>query len=172
MDKFHWVVYEYFSYKTQIISDKDLTNLETSYIKAFDYTTLYNFKLEATSSLGYKHTIEAITKMKQRYKNKNNHPMFGKSHSEKALALISKPGELNPMYGKTHSEITKNLIAKKRNKYLNGVGIFDLKNNLVKNFDNNVELASYLGISKVTIGKYMNNHLTYKDIYIFKPIDK
>lgn len=120
--------------------------------------------------------------------------MYGKSHSEKALALISKPGKLNPMYGKTHSEITKNLMAKKRNKYLNGVGIFDLKNNLVvKIFDNNVELASYLGISKVTVGKYMNNraclHIffyvvfhhfveknqqkqTYKDIYIFKPIDK
>lgn len=34
--------------------------------------------------------------MKERYKDKNNHPMYGKSHSEKALALISKPGMLNP----------------------------------------------------------------------------
>lgn len=85
LDKFHWVVYDRRE-APKIISDKDLTNLETSYIKAFNYTTLYNFKLEATSSLGYKHTIEAITK--ERYKNKNNHPMYGKSHSEKALALI------------------------------------------------------------------------------------
>lgn len=63
-------------------------------------------------------------------------------------------------------------MAKKRNKYINGVGIFDLNNNLVKNLDNNVELANYLGISKVTVGKYLNNQLIYKDIYIFKPIDK
>ena len=30
------------------------------------------------------------------YKDKNNHPMFGKTHTEEALGLISKPGELNP----------------------------------------------------------------------------
>jgi len=45
------------------------------------------------------------------------------------------------MYGKTHHDKTKNLIAKKRNKYLNGVGIFDLNNDLIKKFENNVELA-------------------------------
>lgn len=30
LNEFHRVVYEYFSYKTKIISNKDLTNLETS----------------------------------------------------------------------------------------------------------------------------------------------
>jgi len=34
------------------------------------------------------------------YKNKTNHPIFGKTHTIKALALISKPRELNPMFGK------------------------------------------------------------------------
>ena len=75
------------------------------------------------------------------------------------------------MYGKTHNEKTKYLMTKKRNKHLNGVGIFDFNNNLIKKFDNNVELANYLGISKVTVGKYMNNKLIYNNIYSFKPID-
>lgn len=50
-------------------------------------------------------------------------------------------------------------------------GIFDLKDNLIKKFDNNVELANYLNISKVTVGKYLNNELIYKNIYRFKPVD-
>nr|AYP41339.1 GIY-YIG endonuclease [Hirsutella thompsonii] len=62
LNQFNWVVYEYFSYTTKIISSKDITTLETSYIKSFDSTTLYNFKLDATSMLGYKHTNEAIKK--------------------------------------------------------------------------------------------------------------
>ena len=32
------------------------------------------------------------------YKDKSNHPMFGKTHNKEALALISKPGELNPIF--------------------------------------------------------------------------
>jgi hypothetical protein len=35
------------------------------------------------------------------YFYKTHHPMFGKTHTKEALALISKPGELNPMFGKT-----------------------------------------------------------------------
>lgn len=57
LDKFNWVVYEYFSYTSKIISNQDLTTLETNYIKSFNPTTLYNFKLNATSMLGYKHTV-------------------------------------------------------------------------------------------------------------------
>lgn len=73
------------------------------------------------------------------------------------------------MFGKTHSEETKKIMATKKNKYLNGVGIFDLNGNLIEKFDNNVELAKYLDISKVTVGKYLNN-LIYQDKYRFKPI--
>lgn len=52
--------------------------------------------------------------MIERYKDKTNHPMFGKSHSEEVLKLISKPGELNPMFGKKHSDKTKELMAIKK----------------------------------------------------------
>jgi hypothetical protein len=43
--------------------------------------------------------------------------MFGKTHTKKALSLISKPGKLNPMFGKNHSETTKAILSKKKNKY-------------------------------------------------------
>lgn len=114
LNKFNWVIYEYFTYESKIISNKTLTQLETNYIKSFDFTTLYNFKNEATSMLGYKHTDEAIKNMIERYKDKNNHPMYGKKHSEETLKLISKPGELNPMYGKKHSEGSKKIMSVKK----------------------------------------------------------
>lgn len=122
--------------------------------------------------LGYKHTDEAKKKMIERLKDKLNHPMFGKKHNEEALKLISKPGKLNPMFGAQapHSEETKKAISLKKSKYLNGVGIFDLNDNLIKKFNNNTEIANYLGISKVTVSKYLNNNLIYKDMYKFKPI--
>lgn len=96
--------------------------------------------------------------------------MFGKTHTEKALNLISKPGELNPMYGKKHSELTKAVMSEKKNKYLLGVGIYDLDGNLVVKFKNNIELAIYLNITKVTVGKYLNGGLVYNNKYLFKVI--
>ncbi len=121
--------------------------------------------------LGYKHTEEAILKMKKYYEDKVNHPMYGKTHTKESLLLISKPGALNPMYGKVHNELTKSIMSEKKNKYLLGVGIFDLDGNLLWKFKNNVELAKYLNISKVTVGKYLNNNLVYKNLYIFKPVE-
>ena len=53
-------------------------SIETEVINSFSFSTLYNFKKEANSSLGYKHTVGAIHKMKLRLKNKSNHPMFGR----------------------------------------------------------------------------------------------
>lgn len=72
------------------------------------------------------------------------------------------------MYGKSHSLETKNLIRISKKKYINGVGIYDLDNNLVKSFDYVSEIALYLSISKVTAGKYLNKGLIYKSIYYFK----
>ena len=75
-----------------------MKDIETVFIKSFPFENLYNYKKEANSLLGYKHTIEAIEKMQLRYKS--NHPMFGKTHTSFALSKISKPGNLNPMFGK------------------------------------------------------------------------
>ena len=120
--------------------------------------------------MGYKHTEESKLKMVEYYRDKNNHPMFGKKHTSETLAFISKPGELNPMFGKNHSEATKAILSERKNKYPLGVGIYDLDNNLIAKFKNNVELANHLNISKVTVGKYLNSNLIYNNSYYFKPI--
>ena len=63
---------------------------------------MYNFKSISTSMLGYKHILEALLKMIKRFKNKTNHPMFGKTHTEWAKNFIRKLGKNNPMFGKQH----------------------------------------------------------------------
>ena len=47
--------------------------------------------------LGYKHTKQAIAKMKARILNKNNHPMFGKTHSEATKHLMSIKKSIRPL---------------------------------------------------------------------------
>jgi hypothetical protein len=123
-----------------------LTELETSYISKFNLATLYNFSLIAVINLGYIHTDE--TKLK-----------------------ISKPGKLNPMYGKSHSEEAKAIMRERRNKYPLGGGLFNLEGNLISKFKNNVELAKHLNISKVTVGKYLTSNIIYNNFYYFKPIN-
>ena len=59
LENFNIVIY-YF-HKDPLVK---LTDIETEVIKSFPFKTLYNFKREAKSLLGYKHTIEAIAKMK------------------------------------------------------------------------------------------------------------
>ena len=54
----------------------------------------------ATSLEGYKHTYETKLKMLKRFENKSNNPLYGKTHKEKTLKLISKPGEFNPVFAK------------------------------------------------------------------------
>jgi group I intron endonuclease len=96
--------------------------------------------------------------------------MFGKNHTKESLALNSKPGKLNPMYGREHSEITRAILSLKKNKHTLGVGIYDLKGNLISKFNNNVALAKHLNISKVTVGKYLKSGLVYNKTYRFKVI--
>jgi len=72
------------------------------------------------------------------------------------------------MYGKTHTEETKKLLSEKKMKHPHGVGIYDLHGDLVKRFNCNVDLADYLNISKVTVGKYLNSGQAYKNRFDFK----
>lgn len=98
--------------------------------------------------------------------------MYGKTHSIEARMFISKPGVLNPVFGKEQSSLTRQIISDKMSKHPEGVGIYDLDNNLMAKFKNNVELAKHLNISRVTVGKYLNSGLIYKKIYRFKVNNK
>ena len=79
LHKFDFCVYlrsMYFTYHSKIVSNKALTDLETSYIKKYPFDNLYNFMRTATSLEGYKHTDQAKLKMLKRFENKSNHPMY------------------------------------------------------------------------------------------------
>ena len=92
--------------------------------------------------------------MKLRFANKSNHPMFGKKHSVSVLSLISKPRrrrKLNPMFGKTHNENIKNLISIKKS--IRPLGLYDVNNNLIEKYSNQVKLAIKFNVHKTTISR-------------------
>ena len=77
--------------------------------------------------------------------------MFGNTHTAEARKLISKPGKLNPMFGKSHSLLTRKKMSDRKSNHLKGVGIYDLNDNLISKFRNNVELAYHLNLSLIHI---------------------
>ena len=107
--------------------------------------------------------MDAIKKMKARFKDKSNHPMFGKTHTNFALSKISRPGNLNPMFGKNHSFISKLKISFAKSKI--NLGLYDTNNNLINSFTNQVELAKYLNVHKATISRYFKSGKILLDKY-------
>lgn len=148
LNNFIFVIY-YFHDDPAVI----LTDIETKIIQSFPFENLFNHKKDANSMLGYKHTAKAIAKMKLRLKDKSNHPMFGKTHSADALQAISRPGKLNPMFSKTHKIESKAKISKANSN--RPLGLYDLENNLIKTFNNQVELATKFKLHRVSIRRYV-----------------
>ena len=157
---FQFVVYAYAPYNLPAITD-----LETLFMSYFPFNSLYNFTKTATSMYGYKHTIAAINKMKDRLIDPNNHPMFGKTHSAEAHTLISKQGTLNPMYGKEHSPKTRLLISDKRSK---AVTLYNKDMTYILTFKNNTQLAAFIGCYKGTVARYLNSGKLYQNKYFFR----
>jgi len=60
---------------------------------SFPFAELYNIKKGCNPKLGYKHTADAIAKMKLRLVDRSNHPMYREKHTLEALQSINKPGE-------------------------------------------------------------------------------
>jgi group I intron endonuclease len=146
-----------------------LTNIETTVISSFPFSSLFNFKKEANSMIGYKHTKQAIEKMKSRFVDKINHPMFGKTHNKFTLSLISKPGVLNPMFGKTHKEHTKNLISIKKS--IRPLGLYDENYNLIEKYSNQVVLANKFSVNKTTISRYIKSGKLFKGKFFIREIN-
>jgi group I intron endonuclease len=119
--------------------------------------------------LGYKHTKQAIEKMKSRFVNKINHPMFGKTHNKITLSLISKPCKLNPMFGKIHSENTKNLMSIKRS--IKPLGLYDENYNIIGKYSNQIELANKFSVHKTTIFRYIKSGKLFKGKFYIRKIN-
>lgn len=154
---FSFVVYAFVKYSTPGITD-----METLFMSYFSRENLYNFKYEASTMSGYKHTEQAIKKMRKRFIDPINHPMYGKTHSLEAKKLISKPGELNPMFGKTHSDFSKSLISDRLSA---PVVLFDAAYKYILTFKNNVQLSKFLGCDKSTVGDYEKTGKLFKGLY-------
>ena len=50
------------------------------------------------------------------------------------------------------------------------LGLYDIDNNLIKNFINQLELAKYLNLHKSTIGKYLKSGNQLLDKYFIRNI--
>ena len=140
--------------------------METKIIQSFNFTSLFNFKKEANSSLGYKHSIKSKEKMRLRLKDKKNHPMFGKTHDKSTIALISKSGKLNPMFGKSHSLSTREKMSLRKG--IKPVGLYDINNNLIEVYLNKVLLANKLGVTKSTVNKYIKSGKLFQEKFFIK----
>lgn len=147
-----------------------LADLETAYIQSFDSQMLYNVRLSATSMKGYIHTLEARAKMRSRFVIKSNHPMYGKKHRPDSLLLMAKSGKLNSMWGKQQTASTKLLISDKMSKFV--VSLYDKDYTLIQSFKNNVELATFLGINKTTVGRYIKSQKLFNGLYYFNKVAK
>jgi group I intron endonuclease len=164
LENFHFLIYYYHTDPSVT-----LTDVETEVIKSFPFEDLYNFKKEASSSLGYKHTAEAIQKMKKRLADKTKHPMYGKKHTLDSLKAISKPGKLNPIFNKKHTSEAKKQISDALSK--RPIGLYDTNNNLLKTFKNQVELASEYNLFKGTIGRYLKTGKLFLGQFFIREIN-
>ena len=90
LENFSFYIYEYFTSENKSSSFKLLTDLETMYIKKFEFNSLYNFMKTPTSLEGYKHMEASKQKMVKRFENKINR-LFWKHHEGETKDLISKP---------------------------------------------------------------------------------
>ena len=164
LDQFSFVIY-YYHKDLNVL----LTDIETEVIRSFPFEDLYNFKMDANSMLGYKHTADAIAKMKTRLSDKSNHPMYGKNHSLESLKAISKPGKLNPMFNKKHKIESKEKISIALSK--TPLGLYDIENKLLRSFNNQVELAAEFNIFKGTIGRYLKSGRLFLGKYYIRKLN-
>ena len=52
------------------------------------------------------------------------------------------------------------------------LGLFDIDNNLIKTFINQIELAKYLNLSKITISRYLKSGKLLLNKYLIRKINK
>ena len=100
--------YKYKVLKEGSFSEKELNEFEKFYIQK--YNPLFNFTEGGDGILGYKHTDEAIEKIRQNAKGNQN--FLGKKHTKEAKEKIrqSKIGNKNPMKKKENKAKVSNSL--------------------------------------------------------------
>ena len=74
------------------------------------------------------------------------------------------------MFGKKHTMETKQKISLAKSKF--SLGLYDLDNNLIKTFINQIELAKFLILSKATICRYLKSGKLLLNKYYIRKIKK
>ena len=95
---FEWNILEKVDEENSNKLMKNLNEKEIYWIRKFDtFNKGYNSTVGGDGVIGYKHTEEALQKLREATKGENN-PNYGNGDKIR--------GSKNPMYGKTHSEET------------------------------------------------------------------
>jgi group I intron endonuclease len=115
----------------------------------------YNFLPTAGSSLGYQHAEEAKAKMSGRVL----------SDCTKAAISAAKVGENNPMYGKTGSN---HPMYGSVSATALGVSVYNLDNQLVQSFSSRAAAATWLGVSRDTVLRYIRSKQLFRGKYMIK----
>jgi group I intron endonuclease len=136
----------------------------------------YNLLKTAGSSLGFKHTESNKAKLSEINKGEN-HPMFGRSHTEETKALM-KANHSRGMLGRIHSPRTKALMSKTRTGInhpnfgkFKTIFVYSLdpvsnEKTLHKIFYNPLEAAQYFNCTRRTISRYLDKNALYKKLWV------
>lgn len=147
---------------------KILNIFEVSYIIKFKSNDIkYGYNITTGGDLntaGVKYTDEArehcSIAQKKRFINKNNHPLYGRHHSEETKKKISEKAK-----GRKMSQNTKDAIYNATRKE---VLQYDLYGNLICEFKSIAEAANILNISRSGIGNCCCKRQNTSHGYIFK----
>lgn len=154
-------------------TDPGPSDLETFYIQSILPEFLFNFKFHATSMKGYKHTPEAIAKMKK-FLNSDAHPRLGIKHTpeSKAKISLSTSGLNNPMFGKLHSIESKIRMSAAKSQFIfNVFPKVDLNNNVIgppASFSQVSLLAQSLGVHKSVLYRYLKSGKIFNNQFRFQ----
>jgi group I intron endonuclease len=131
----------------------------------------YNILKAANSRLGSKHTLETKALMSIKLKGINN-PSFGKTLSQETRIKISESLKSSFMFKNSIKLRLKNITHEtklKRSLRSHGVKVkvYDIENNLVKEFPTMTSVALQFNISSRTVGRYLDKDKAYNG-YTFR----
>lgn len=154
-----------------------------SLFKSTDPNIGYNIRIGGQNSDISDETKNILSlKAKERYKDKTQNPMYGKTHSPETIKKMSelKLGKNNPMYGKTLSQDSRKLISEHHKGVNNPIHnhnytseerilmfkrfseyakewskkVICIESNLT--FDTITSAANYYGVKKATLSGHLN----------------
>jgi len=135
-----------------------------------DDPNTYNILKEAGSSLGYKHTEEAISYFFNRKHSAETKALLSEiakgriiSETTKAKMSEANKGEKNPMFGKTHTAET---IAKMSKDKGITIYVYDNQGSLIYTFSSARKAAKFFNSYSTTILKFARNGGLFLDLWI------